>query len=158
MFYVYVGLVKMSIALSNIRLTALTTRLWKNINLVFFVICTAYNIAALPLDVSKCTPQYANFDFLRITRSGKLPNCLTVSSMNSIPRLNLALDFTALTIPVILVWRVQLTRKWKARMFSLLSIGLIACIAWVMALISQYTLEKDLLWNHTTLLVWVIVV
>jgi hypothetical protein len=86
MFYVYVGLVQMSIALSNIRLTALTTRLWKNINLVLFVMCTAYNIAALPLDVSKCPPS------TRVSTSSEL------------------------------------------------SIGLIAFIASVMALVSQYTL------------------
>jgi hypothetical protein len=77
--------------------------------------------------------------------------------MNSILRLNLALDFTALAIPVIVIWKVQLTWKKKARIFGLLSIGLIACIASVMTLISQYTLEKDPLWNYTTLLAWIMV-
>ncbi|KAK7187987.1 hypothetical protein DPSP01_003127 [Paraphaeosphaeria sporulosa] len=156
-FYVYVGLVKMSIALFNIRLTTLTTRLWRNVNWAFFVICTAYTLAALFLNVFKCNPQYASFNLLRIAESGKVPKCLSVNSMNSILRLNLALDFTALAIPVIVLWKVQLTWKKKARIFGLLSIGLIACIASVMTLVSQYTLQKDPLWNYTTLLAWIMV-
>lgn len=147
----------MSIALFNIRLTTLTTRLWKNINWAFFVLCTAYTFAALFLNVFKCSPQYASFNLIRIAESGKVPKCLSVNSMNSILRLNLALDFTALAIPVIVLWKVQLSWKKKARIFGLLSIGLIACIASVMTLVSQYTLAKDPLWNYTTLLAWIMV-
>ena len=147
----------MSIALFNIRLTTLTTRFWKNVNWAFFVICTAYTFAALFLNVFKCNPQYASFNLLRIAEFGMVPKCLSVNSMNSILRLNLALDFTALAIPVIVLWKVQLSWKKKARIFGLLSIGLIACIASVMTLVSQYTLEKDPLWNYTTLLAWIMV-
>lgn len=147
----------MSIALFNIRLTTLTTRFWKYVNWAFFVICTAYTFAALFLNVFKCNPQYASFNLLRIAESGKVPKCLSVDSMSSILRLNLALDFTALAIPVIVLWKVQLSWKKKARIFGLLSIGLIACIASVMTLVSQYTLEKDPLWNYTTLLAWIMV-
>lgn len=147
----------MSIALFNIRLTSLTTWLWKTVNWTFFVICTAYTFAALFLNVFKCTPQYASFNLLRIAESGKVPKCLSVNHMNSILRLNLALDFTALAIPVMVIWKVQMSWKKKARIFGLLSIGLLACIASVMTLISQYTLEKDPLWNYTTLLAWIMV-
>ncbi|KAG9189050.1 hypothetical protein G6011_05918 [Alternaria panax] len=156
-FYVYVGLVKMSIALFNVRLTTLTTRLWKNINWAFFAICAAYTAAALFLSVFKCDPPYASFNLIRIAESGKVPKCLSVNHMNTIMRVNLALDFTALAIPVIVPWKVQLSRKKKARIFALLSIGLIACIASVMTLVSQYTLETDPLWNYTTLLAWIMV-
>lgn len=147
----------MSIALFNIRLTTLTTSFWKNVNWAFFVICAAYTLAALFLNVFKCNPQYASYNLLRIAEYGKVPNCLSVNHMNSILRLNLALDFTALAIPVIVIWKVQLSWKKKARIFALLSIGLVACIASVMTLVSQYTLEKDPLWNYTTLLAWIMV-
>jgi hypothetical protein len=156
-FYVYAGVVKMSIAFFNIRLTTLTTRSWKNINWAFFSICAAYTLAALFLNVFKCNPQYASFNLIRIAESGKIPKCLSINRMNTILRVNLALDFTALVIPVIVIWKVQLTWKKKARIFGLLSIGLIACIASVMTLVSQYTLEKDPLWNYTTLLSWIMV-
>lgn len=156
-FYVYVGVIKMSIALFNIRLTTLTTPLWRYINWAFFVVCTAYTFAALFLNLFKCNPQYASFSLLRIAEAGEVPECLSVNTMNSILRLNLALDFTALAIPVIVIWKVQLSWKKKARIFGLLSIGLIACIASVMTLISQYTLEKDPLWNYTSLLAWIMV-
>jgi len=147
----------MSIALFNIRLTTLTTSFWKNVNWAFFVICAAYTLAALFLNVFKCNPQYASYNLLRIADYGKVPKCLSVNHMNSILRLNLALDFTALAIPVIVIWKVQLSWKKKARIFALLSIGLVACIASVMTLVSQYTLEKDPLWNYTTLLAWIMV-
>jgi hypothetical protein len=77
--------------------------------------------------------------------------------MYSILRLNLVLDFTALAIPVIALWKVQLSWKKKARILGLLSVGLIACIVSVMTLVSQYILEKDPLWNYTTLLAWIMV-
>jgi hypothetical protein len=147
----------MSIALFNIRLTTLTTTFWIGLNWAFFVICTAYTFAALFLNIFKCNPQYASFDLLRIADSGKVPECLSVSSRSSILRLNLALDFTALAIPVVLLWKVQMSWMKKARIFGVLSIGLIACIASAMALVSQYTLEKDPLWNYTTLLAWLMV-
>ncbi|KAF3009722.1 hypothetical protein E8E13_009078 [Curvularia kusanoi] len=156
-FYVYVGLVKMSIALFNVRLTTLTTRLWKYINWAFFAVCTAYTFTAYFLNIFKCTPQYAGFNLLRIAQSGKVPECLSTNSMNGILRLNLALDFTALAIPVIVLWKVQLSWRKKARIFGLLSIGLIACLASVMTLVCQYTLEKDPLYNYTTLLAWIMV-
>lgn len=147
----------MSIALFNIRLTTLTTRFWKNLNWAFFAMCSAYTLAALLLNTFKCNPQYASFNLLRIAESGKVPKCLSVNSMNSILRLNLALDFTALAIPIFVLWKVQLSWKKKARIFGLLSVGLVACVASVMTLLSQYTLEKDPLWNYTTLLTWIMV-
>ncbi|KAL5115538.1 hypothetical protein ACEQ8H_006601 [Pleosporales sp. CAS-2024a] len=156
-FYVYVGLVKMSIALFNIRLTTLTTRFWKNVNWAFFAACAGYTVAALFLNVFKCRPQYASYNLIRIAESGRVPNCLAVNALMSILRINLALDFTALSIPVIVLWKVQMTWKRKAHIFGVLSIGLVACIASVMTLVSQYTLRHDPLWNYTTLLAWIMV-
>lgn len=128
-----------------------------SVDWAFFGICGAYTLAALFLNVFKCDPVYASYNLIRIAESGKVPKCLSVNSTNSILRINLALDFTALAIPVIVLWKVQLSWKKKARIFSLLSIGLIACIASVMTLVSQYTLAKDPLWNYTTLLAWIMV-
>ncbi|CAN9364543.1 unnamed protein product [Alternaria alternata] len=139
-FYVYVGLVKMSIALFNVRLTTLTTRLWKNVNWAFFATCAAYTVAALFLNVFKCNPQYASFNLLRIAESGKVPKCLSVNHMNTILRLNLALDFTALAIPIIVLWKASAELEEKGP-----------------HLCPVYTLEKDPLWNYTTLLAWIMV-
>lgn len=147
----------MSIACFNIRLTTISSRFWRNVNYTFFGVCTTYTIAALFLNIFKCNPPLASFNLLAVADYGKVPKCLSVNDMNSILRLNLALDFTALVIPVIVLWKVQLSWKKKARLFALLSIGLIACIASVMTLVSQFTLEKDPLWNYTTLLAWIMV-
>jgi hypothetical protein len=116
----------MSIALFNIRLTTLTTRIWKNVDWTFFVVCTAYIFAALFLNVFKCHPQYGGFNLLRIAESDRVPKCLSVDFMNSI---------------------LHLSWKRKARVSGVLSIGLIACIGSAMALVSQYTLENDPLWK-----------
>jgi hypothetical protein len=153
-FYVYVGVIKMSIACFNIRLTTISSKFWRIVNYTFLGICVAYTIAALFLNVFKCNPQYASFNLVAIADSGKVPTCLPVNDMNSILRINLGLDFVALAIPVIVLWKVQMSWKKKARLFALLSIGLIACIASVMTLVSQFTLAKDPLWNYTTLLAW----
>lgn len=64
-FYVYVGVVKMSIALFNIRLTSLTTWFWKTINWAFLVLCTAYTFVALFLNVFKYPLQQMKPTLLR---------------------------------------------------------------------------------------------
>jgi hypothetical protein len=75
-------------------------------------------------ELFKCNPQYASFNVLRIAESGKVPKCLSVNSMNSILHLNLVLDFTALAIPVILLWKVYLSWKKKACIFGLSAVEL----------------------------------
>lgn len=145
----------MSIACFNIRLTTIASRSWTYVNYTFLVACGAYTVAALFLNVFRCDPPGASFDLLLVQRYGKKPECLPLNTMNTILRINLALDFAALAIPIIVLWKVQMSWKKKGRLFALLSIGSIACIASVMTLVSQYTLATDPLWNYTTLLAWI---
>ena len=147
----------MSIACFNIRLTTISSKFWRIVNYTFLAVCIGYTLAALFLNVFKCDPPYASYDLIKIGDSGRVPKCLPVNDMNSVLRINLALDFVALAIPVIVLWKVQLSWRKKARLFAVLSIGLIACIASVMTLVSQYTLATDPLWNYTTLLAWIMV-
>jgi hypothetical protein len=148
----------MSIACFNIRLSGISSRFWSYVNYTFLFVCFAYTMIALFLNVFKCHPAYASYNLLTIAaHSPNVPKCLSINDTNAILRLNLALDFIALAIPVILLWKVQMSWKKKGRFFGLLSIGLIACVASVMTLVSQYTLAKDPLWNYTTLLAWIMV-
>lgn len=142
----------MRIACFNIRLTSIASKFWKCVNCAFLVACGAYTVAALFLNVFRCEPPGASFDLQLVQRYGKKPECLSLNTMNTILRINLALDFAALAIPIIVLWKVQMSWKKKGRVFALLSIGSIACIASVMTLVSQYTLATDPLWNYTTLL------
>lgn len=100
-------------------------------------------------------PTVREFQFLiAIADAGKVPKCLSVNDMNSILRINLGLNFVTLAIPTIVLWKVQTSWRKKARLFALMFIGLIACIASVITLVSQFTLAKTPRWNFTTLLAW----
>lgn len=156
-FYVAVGLIKCSIACFNIRLTSIASTTWKYVNYIFLVLCSMYTLAALFLNVFRCSPPGFKFDLVRLAAHGQPLQCLSINDMNSILRINLALDFSLLAIPIIVLWKVQMSWRKKSRLFALLSVGAIACIASVMTLVSQYTLATDPLWNYTTLLTWIMV-
>ena len=157
LFYVGVGVIKLSISCFNIRLTSIGSSLWKYVNYTFLVLCGLYTVAALFLNVFRCSPPGISFTVVRAAEYGKPPECLSINTMNTILRLNLALDFSLLAIPIIVLWKVQMSWRKKARLFALLSIGAIACIASVMTLVSQYKLAHDPLWNYTVLLAWIMV-
>ena len=157
LFYVGVGIIKLSISCFNIRLTSIGSSLWKHVNYTFLILCGLYTVAALFLNVFRCSPPGIGFNVIRAAEYGKPPECLSINTMNTILRLNLALDFSLLAIPIIVLWKVQMSWRKKARLFALLSIGAIACIASVMTLVSQYKLAHDPLWNYTVLLAWIMV-
>ena len=154
-FYVGVGIIKLSIACFNIRLTSITSSLWKYVNYTFLVLCGLYTVVALFLNIFRCSPLGIGFNVSGVANYGKPPKCVSINTMNTILRLNLALDFSLLAIPIIVLWKVQMSWRKKGRLFALLSTGAIACIASVMTLVSQYKLAHDPLWNYTVLLAWI---
>lgn len=108
----------MSIACFNIRLAGIASQFWRYVNYSFFVACLGYTLTTLFLNVFKCRPAYASYNLLTIAaHSPNVPKCMPLTNTNAILRLNLALDFVALAIPVILLWKVQMSWKKKG-MFS----------------------------------------
>ena len=153
-YFVCVGLIKMSIAVFNIRLIGMaTTRIWKIGNWTFFAILLAYIIIAFFLNVFQCTPAITSFDYVAIGHRGVSPKCLGIAKMNTILRvINVTMDFCLLTVPIVIVLKLQMSWKKKLRIAGLFAFGALACIGSVMGLVSQYALKTDVLCMRTFLL------
>lgn len=146
-FFVCVGLVKMSIAVFNMRLTGMaTTRLWNIGNRPFFGIVLAYIIIAFFLNVFQCVPAITSFDYVAIGKSGVPPKCLGVQKMNTILRvINITMDYCLLTVPIIIVGSLQMSMKKKMRLAGIFAVGALACIGSVMTLVAKSKLKTDAL-------------
>lgn len=151
-FFVCVGIIKMSITAFNIRLTSLASPKWKLTNWMFFVLCALYTLCAFLINLLQCDPPGGNFDLFILARSGRPPRCIGVSNMNTILRvINIVLDYCLLACPLIVLWRVRMSRRKKIRIFALFGVGGLACIASVMTLIAKFNLNlrgTDPLWYY----------
>ncbi len=145
-FFVCVGVIKMSITAFNIRLTSLSSRRWQIINWTFFTICGLYTLVAFFLNIFQCNPAGGSFDLLLLARSGKPPECVGVAHMGTILRaINITLDYCLLAVPVIVLWKVQMTWLMKGRLFVMFGVGGLACVGSVMTLVSKFHLKTDFL-------------
>lgn len=136
----------MSITAFNIRLTSMSSKTWKIVNWCFFALCGAYTVAAFFLNIFQCDPPGASFDLFIVARSGKPPVCAGVSDMSVRLRLvNIVLDYCLLSVPVAVIWKVQMSWSKKLRLFAALGVGSLACIGSVMTLVSKFQLKSDAL-------------
>jgi hypothetical protein len=143
-FFVAVGVVKMSITAFNMRVTGFASQRYIYAHRLFFVILGCYTILAIFLNVFKCSPVCAGFDAIT---AGKLPNgfvCSGSSMLNKVLRvINITLDFCLVFIFISLIWRVQMTAFMKIKLAALFSVGTLACIGSVMVLVSEARLASD---------------
>lgn len=106
----------------------------------------------------QCVPARHSFDYIAIGRSNGEPQCIGTANMNTILRvINIVLDFCLLSVPIIVVWSLQMSLRKKLRVAAVFSFGGVACIGSLMALLSKFRLKSDALWNYTELLAWTLV-
>jgi hypothetical protein len=148
-FFVCVGVVKMSMTVFNIRLTSMTSTPWRITNWTFFALCAVYTLVAFFLNIFQCSPAGASFDLFIVARAGVVPKCTGVSDMNTILRvINIVLDYCLLLVPIVVIWRIQMSWAKKIRLFAVFGIGALACIGSVMTLVSKFKLKEDILCEH----------
>jgi hypothetical protein len=145
-FFVAVGIVKMSITMFNMRLTGLTSRKWMIAHWVFFGLLVAYTLAALLLNVFQCNPPKANFDYIAAGKMNSRAKCLTNSQVGAaLSPVHVAMDFCLLAVPIIVLWKVQTSWATKFRFYIVFSIGAMSCIGSVLRQLAQANIKKDAL-------------
>jgi len=70
--------------------------------------------------------------------------------------INVVTDFAVLVLPLSVIWRLNMTPRKKAGMSLLFAIGVLACVAGVMRLVTtvQLVLSKDLTYITSTMGFW----
>ena len=158
-----VGLIKISIIFFNRRLTGLTSRRWMFAHYGFLVLVVIFMIFALFMEVFQCTgPPELKFSLLARGRGShpEANKCLNGNKLGySLSIVHSTFDFALLTVPLIVLYQMQMSTKKKIKLGFLFSIGALSCIASVMRQIVQNRnyYNIDFTWSFKEQLAWIIV-
>ncbi|PSK34545.1 hypothetical protein B9Z65_8871 [Elsinoe australis] len=153
----HLGLVKTSIALALYRITnskVIKCYLWFIIGLS---IATSFVILGVLLSI--CSP-FAGLWNYTITRScaataGQRINGVFIFSTISA----IVTDFSCAIIPYIIIWRLQMPKKTKILLASVLGLSFVACAATLVRLkyIPRYTARTEFLWGLADPYIWTLI-
>ena len=156
-----VGLIKISIVFFNRRLTGLTSRRWMIAHYVFLALVVAFMITALFSELFQCTgPVALKFSPLAKGRHPTLNKCLNGDKLGyGLAIIHSTFDFALLTVPLIVLYRMKLSRGTKVRLAFLFSIGSVSCVGSVMRQVVQAEIYNDLdfTWAYRKEHSWIVV-
>ena len=143
-FYMAVGMVKMSIVLFNMRLTGFTSKRWMYAHWVFFTAMSAYVLTSFFVVLLQCQPVQAGFDSVYVGKMTVPPKCMSENLLGGVlSGLHVASDFCLLAVPIIVLWRVQMSPSTKARIWIVATLGGMSCISSVCREIYQKRIGAD---------------
>ncbi|KAF7508622.1 hypothetical protein GJ744_009014 [Endocarpon pusillum] len=154
-FFISVGVIKMSIVMFNRRLTGLTSARWMIAHWTFFALLVIYILCALFMTVFQCNPQEASFDLIAAGKLNSPKKCLSENQIGiSLSTIHVVMDFCLLSVPIIVLWKVQMSWSAKFRFFVIFFIGAMSSIGSVLRQITQANLKTDILYNYVDLFTW----
>ncbi|KAF2087649.1 hypothetical protein K490DRAFT_73584 [Saccharata proteae CBS 121410] len=158
LFFVSVGIIKISITLFNRRLTAMTSGYWRIANDIFLGLLVAYTFLALFWTCFQCQPPAAKWNKIYAGKLKQPAVCYSTENIsNVLSIIHVIMDFCLLTTPVIILWKIKMPWTTKLRLYAIFSMGAISCIGSVMRQLAQNELNPDVLWSYTGVLKWTLV-
>ncbi len=148
-FWITVVLVKISITLFNRRLTGLTSERWMVAHNIFLGLLVCYLLIAVFLDIFQCIhPVGVQFDLHNFGSLKTKPQCINPNATGiALSVIHVTLDFALLCVPLIVLYKIQMSTAKKLRVGFLFSIGSISCIGSVMRQVTQYHQPLDVTWS-----------
>ncbi|KAF4551883.1 Hypothetical protein D9617_12g037730 [Elsinoe fawcettii] len=152
------GLVKTSIALALYRIT--NSKIIKGYLWFVIAMSVATSFVILGVLVSLCQP-FAGIWDIRISNRTCTPNAgaringvFIFSTISAI-----ITDFSCAIIPYIIIWNLQMPRKTKIMLASVLGLSFVACAATLVRLkyIPRYTATTDFLWGLADPYIWTLI-
>ena len=129
LFYITVGLIKISIALFNRRLTGLTSRKWMIFHNIMLGLLVSFIISAVLLEVFKCHPVLKSWDLKGYGIPDHPVTCIPVTKYGlPLNIIHVILDFALLSVPVIVFCRMKMNMSKRIRLIFLFSIGCISVV------------------------------
>ena len=126
LFYITVGLIKISIALFNRRLTGLTSRKWMIFHNTMLGLIVSFIVTAIFLELLKCRPLMKSWD---LKAYGKTQKCIGVAQFGlALNIIHCLLDFALLSVPVIVFCKMKMNMSKRIRLIALFSIGCVSVI------------------------------
>ncbi len=135
----------MSIVMFNRRLTGMTSPRWMIVHWTYFTLLVIYTLCALFMTVFQCSPQHAHFDLIAAGKLNSPIKCLSENQIGiSLSTIHVVMDFCLLSVPIIVLWKVQMPWSTKIRFFVVFVIGAMSCIGSVFRQIQQANLKTDI--------------
>ena len=144
-FFITVGITKLSIICFNWRLTGETSKAWQWTHGVFFVIISAYLLVAIFATTFQCNPPEAARNLIVYGQNAGHVKCLSVNTLGvTLSALHIAFDWMLLSIPMMFILRLSIPRARKLRAAIPLSVGVMSCVGSIVRLYKQLHPPEDL--------------
>lgn len=153
-FYVTVGLVKISLTLFIRRLADRSSTYWKWFCDFFLVTLVLYIAAAIFWEVFTCNPAQAQWDKLYAGELDTAAVCFATLVQGRVLNITHVVQGVILLLsPMVILWTVRMDKYKKRRLFVMWGVGLIAVLCGLMRhLRADFT--ADVMWDYTELLIW----
>ncbi|KAH6646364.1 hypothetical protein BKA67DRAFT_696228 [Truncatella angustata] len=153
-FYVTVGLVKISLTLFIRRLADRSHKAWRWFCDFFLVTLVLYIAAAIFWELFTCNPASAQWDKLYAGSLDTAAVCLPTLTQGKVLNItHVVQGVILLCSPMVILWTVRMDRHKKTRLFVMWGVGLIAVLCGLMRhLRADFT--ADVMWDYTELLIW----
>ncbi|KAK2607481.1 hypothetical protein N8I77_006149 [Diaporthe amygdali] len=153
LFYIAVGLIKISITLFIRRIVDCISRFWTIVTDVFLAVEVAYVLLAVFWQVLLCRPPRASWDRWYSGSLARPASCLdNTLSVRTLRVTHLALGVLLLLTPVVILWNVRMRWQKKARLFLIWAAGALSVIGGLLQQLQS--ISKDSTWSYTDILVW----
>ncbi|KXJ87260.1 hypothetical protein Micbo1qcDRAFT_152020 [Microdochium bolleyi] len=153
-FYVAVGLTKLSITLFVRRMAYRASRRWQIFIDVFLATVVAYVLLAVFWNLFACNPIDAHGDLSVYGRAPEPPVCVDyVFQSRVFAGVHLAQGVVLLTTPVVFLWKVRIDRAKKIRLYVIWLVGALAVCSGMLRELRPVS-SQDISWGYTETLVW----
>ncbi|KAI9838415.1 MAG: hypothetical protein M1837_002498 [Sclerophora amabilis] len=157
-FFTAVSLTKMSITLFNRRLTGLSSRRWMIVHYVFLTALALHLVITVLLLILAQIPVRAMYDIVWSAKNpGPRKKINVVRIILVLTIINTIFDWLLLAVPILVVWKIQLSKWRKAGLFLIFLVGGLACISSVMRLAARkesYTVDNT--YNTFSFILWTV--
>lgn len=142
-FWITVGLIKVSITLFNRRLTGLTSARWMVAHNIFLFLLVTYILVALFVSIFGCSPRNAHYSLIEFGRVDRPVKCLNPNTIGiTLSTFHVVFDFALLSVPLIILYKINMNLSKKLRLAFLFSVGSMSCIG--SALRQHYQLKTQI--------------
>ncbi|GKT56109.1 integral membrane protein [Colletotrichum tofieldiae] len=153
-FYVAVGMIKLSIAIFIQRLADRLNSWWRISCNIFIASIVGYMILAIFFNVFACNPPAIQWDLALRGQTEPEPVCIDLGVQAKVlSGIHVAQGLMLLFTPIVILWKVQMQRAKKVRLFAIWTIGGVTVLGGLLRQIRP-TMTNDFTWDYVEVLVW----
>lgn len=156
-FYLCVFCIKLSVAFANRRITGLASKRWMKVHWAFIGLFLVLLPVTVCIQAFQCVPvptRYSFIDLGRITDPNQL-RCIDATSVSLSTRvLHIVTDVALISVPIVILVRLHMSAKKKARLIVIFALGGMSTIASILRNLTVMRYNDDITWQYYDVYVW----